>query len=269
MHTHDKFCMSAIIYAERYSFAVFPVGPDKRPLLRDWYNEATLERKTIERLWNQHPSANVGVATGSRSSILVLDVDVKGGANGLDSLRDLEGKYGQLPITPCSLTPSGGLHYFFRYSGPRVQRRIKFLDGLDLMAEGSQVLLPPSVGVSGQAYCWEISSRITDVPFAAPPAWLLEVAQQANNTVSGGGWQLPGGPSGIVEGSRNQTVASIAGHLLRRFVHPPLVKEMLLALNARSFKPPLTEDEVIRTIDSIASKELKRRQLKDGLSHGN
>ena len=40
--------------------------------------------------------------------------------------------------------------------------------------------------------------------------------------------------------------------------------ELLLALNAARFQPPLDVEEVRKTVGSIASKELVRREAKNG-----
>lgn len=67
---------------------------------------------------------------------------------------------------------------------------------------------------------------------------------------------------GIGEGERNSTVASLAGHLLRRGIDPFVTLELLVCWNAVRCRPPLPEPEVARAVDSIAGRELRRR------SHG-
>ena len=47
----------------------------------------------------------------------------------------------------------------------------------------------------------------------------------------------------MVNMNRNDTVARFAGHLLRRYVDPLVVLELLLAWNAMRCKPPLARDE--------------------------
>jgi hypothetical protein len=65
--------------------------------------------------------------------------------------------------------------------------------------------------------------------------------------------------SDVVKGARNNTIARFAGHLLRRYVDPRVTLELLLAWNAIRCKPPLEHAEVVRTINSVAGKELRRR----------
>ena len=47
-------------------------------------------------------------------ALLVLDIDVKDGKRGDESLRKLEKTHGALPATLTTITPTGGKHLFFR-----------------------------------------------------------------------------------------------------------------------------------------------------------
>ena len=52
---------------------------------------------------------------------------------------------------------------------------------------------------------------------------------------------------GVTEGARNSTIASFAGHLLWCGVDLDVIKELLLCWNRVRARPPLSDDEVIRT----------------------
>jgi putative DNA primase/helicase len=65
--------------------------------------------------WNvirQFPGAGVALATGAASGVWVLDIDVKNGAQGMESMEALWAQRGHF-MTTASMTPSGGRHYFF------------------------------------------------------------------------------------------------------------------------------------------------------------
>jgi hypothetical protein len=65
---------------------------------------------------------------------------------------------------------------------------------------------------------------------------------------------------GVEQGQRNDAVARLAGYLFRRRPAPHVVLELVRAWNANRCRPPLTEDELLRTVDSIAGKEARRRR---------
>src|ERR671917_2985291 len=80
---------AALAYAGR-GVPVFPCERGaKRPLTRNGHWDATTDPRVIERWWERWPSANVGVPTGKKSGLVVLDVDLHAG--GPESLAKLEG----------------------------------------------------------------------------------------------------------------------------------------------------------------------------------
>jgi Primase C terminal 1 (PriCT-1) len=64
---------------------------------------------------------------------------------------------------------------------------------------------------------------------------------------------------GISVGSRNNQLARIAGHLLRRYIDVDLASELLHLINEHRCKPPLPTEELDRTFESICAAELRRR----------
>jgi hypothetical protein len=64
---------------------------------------------------------------------------------------------------------------------------------------------------------------------------------------------------GAPEGCRNDCVARLAGYLLRRRPAPRVVLELIRAWSESRCRPPLSEDEILRTVDSICRAEAERR----------
>jgi hypothetical protein len=112
---------------------VFPCEPrGKAPLTYSGFWDATTDAGRIEAWWDRWPYANVGVPTGERSGLLVLDVDPRDG--GPESLLALERINGPLPETAKARTGGGGVHVFFRYpAGETVRNSARRLGpGLDV-----------------------------------------------------------------------------------------------------------------------------------------
>lgn len=181
---------AALWYGTRLGWPVFPVGPDcRRPLCEHGVYEASADAERIAELWRGREDANIALACGAPSGVLVLDVDQHGEVDGLTALALLEDEHGQLPTTPRQLTPAGGEHLFFRqpvgrelYNKVGLRRwdaagNVTLYAGLDVRTSSADgltrrgsVALTPSIKPTG-AYRW--AAKPTDTPLADIPDWLL------------------------------------------------------------------------------------------------
>lgn len=158
---------AALIYGAK-GYPVFPammIGGQKKPLVKWGKGEdghpdltkrrATTDPETIKAWWTRWPLAMIGMPTGVRSGVVVLDIDRKSGVDGLANLR-AEGidPYSLSPI--ISLTPSGGLHFFMRYNGPLKNSAGILADGVDVRGDRGYIVLPPSLqSIALMEYQWE------------------------------------------------------------------------------------------------------------------
>jgi hypothetical protein len=237
---------------------IFPVAQaSKVPACALGCRAATTATTVIQGWWKDNPYFNIGIATGPASNIFVLDVD---GEDGEFSLRKLEEAHGPLPATVESITGSGR-HAYFQYPPALVRNSASKLGiGLDIRGDGGFVVAPPSIHPSGRRYCWSVDSANA---FAEAPRWLLDKIAEPQNGNSNGAtsptvWRALV-CNGVSEGARNQSIAKLAGHFLRRYVDPVVTLEMLTVWNAVRCKPPLPEADVLAIVNSIAGREIKRR----------
>lgn len=183
---------AALAYGERLRWPVYPVGPDcRRPLTEHGVYDASADPAVIRQLFAGREDANVALACGSPSGVLVLDIDRKGEVDGFARLAELEDEHGYLPETPKQATPSSGEHLFFaqppdlelynkvglrRYGDDGAKTVYGGLDIRTSSADGlsrrGSVALAPSRKPHGP-YAWKV--RPTDVALAPVPAWLLQL----------------------------------------------------------------------------------------------
>jgi hypothetical protein len=136
----------------------------------------------IRKLWaGKRANANIGVATGFRSGLDVLDVDVKGGTPGLSTLESACARFGALPDTLRSRTPTGGLHFLFRHPGIEVRSATNifvatFGSGVDIRGDGGFAVVPPSLGAQG-TYEWLNHAKVADLP-----DWIIEETRKRTVT---------------------------------------------------------------------------------------
>lgn len=143
----------------------------KIPLIRDWVNAASNSPEQIADWQAEFPGANIGLATGTASGVFVLDVDPRNG--GSAALAALIQKHGPLPRTVQASTPSGGAHYYFKHVPGLTNSAGKIGPGLDIRADGGQVVIPPSTTHAG-AYTWVNAPWDTEI--AEAPSWLVQTA---------------------------------------------------------------------------------------------
>jgi hypothetical protein len=232
---------AALSYLAR-GWSVITVAPrSKRPNVR-W--EEFQHRQPTEqelRSWlARRPDANVGIVTGAVSGIVVLDVDPRHG--GRASLERWERTHGRLPDTLEARTGGGGRHLYFAHPGGELRNRVGLAPGLDLRGDGGVIVAPPSVHPSGRRYRWLPGRAPDQLPLVPLPAWLLEIAR---GEARGSGPQLRDWRGrvreAVPEGQRNDAIAD-----------PAVARELLVCWNRVHCRPPLADDEVRRTVQSIA-----------------
>jgi hypothetical protein len=139
-------------------------SPGKHPRTQHSWKDATRDPAVIENWWAQWPDANIAVATGKVSGIVVLDID---GEKGEARLQELEAQFAPL-LETVEVRTGRGRHLWFRYPKDVDHIPSSAGDGLDVRADGGYVVVPPSVHASGRSYEWA-QSEITGWPEL--PVW--------------------------------------------------------------------------------------------------
>lgn len=157
----------------------FPLKPHtKLPAIREWQAQAH-----YQRLWEIR-KVNKGVICGKENRLLVVDCDVKGKANGVQSfvniMKDFD--YEHLPDTLTIATPSGGVHYYFTLPDDALDLRKQPRDdlGIDFQMNGAYVVAVGSKLETGEY------TVVSNRPIAQAPRelidWLIENAKQSDYT---------------------------------------------------------------------------------------
>lgn len=184
---------AACRYAAR-GWRILPVASaTKRPILKDWPNQATDDPMQIKTWWAQsYRNSIIGITCGAASGILCIDIDPR--HNGEMGLAELEHRHGPLPETLMSRTGSGGKHLIFRYPADQhVPNAAKLdgCDGVDVRGQGGMFVAPPSVSSSGQ-YAWLNDGA---EPQPLPAAWIALLVKQkpltADSNTDLGGVKIP------------------------------------------------------------------------------
>jgi len=139
--------------------------PGKHPRTRHGHQGATTDPGKI-RSWKWE-SANVGIATGRESGLLVIDIDPRNG--GQEGVAALQRELGPLPPGPVVQTGGGGRHLYFRHPDGEIRKSLE-ADGVDIKTDGGFVVAPPSIHASGEEYRWTVRPEKVPPP-ELPEAW--------------------------------------------------------------------------------------------------
>ncbi|OSJ33188.1 hypothetical protein BSZ19_16220 [Bradyrhizobium japonicum] len=135
---------------------VFPCRPEnKRPFTSSGFKAASVFPHVLRRWWSDWPDALVGMPTGERSGVWVLDMDSYKGATEADLPHSL-------PPTRTVRTRSGGRHFYFRHVGLGNSPG-RLSSAWDVRGHGGFVLVPGNPGYTLEH----------DLPPAVAPEWLL------------------------------------------------------------------------------------------------
>jgi hypothetical protein len=163
----------------------------------------------IGRDWMRWPDANVCIACGPESNFFVLEVDTPQGhdVDGFASLKALEDAHEPLPETRQAISPSGSLHYYFRWPiGATIRNSASEIGpGVDIRGEGGMVLAPPSVKPGVGEYKWHNQHHVVDAP-----SWLLALVV---DTSHGAAERTPSGDAQASVGKVAAALEVIPNHI--------------------------------------------------------
>ena len=213
----------------------------KHPRTRHGKDDATTDPFDIATWWRQWPDANIGAIMGHGR--WALDIDPRNGGD--DTLFELERRYGLLPHTLLNHTGGKGSHYVWKENGQAIPHAVwknrPEYAGVDIIALGGYIILPPSLHVSGQHYCWDLIDGPDDITPQLPPDWLVNLLHQPGGT-SGSRLVSPEGP--ILPGGRNNALSTFAYHLRTAGATLEEIHAAVSLRNIQQCKPPLDENEV-------------------------
>lgn len=215
--------------------------------------------------WAQE-GGNVGVLTGKTSGIAVIDIDNHNGVDGLGNLKEFLEMYDiTLPKTQVIKTPSGGLHYYFKldekYNDTQFIQNHSQLEGVDFQTHGRYVVAPPSQ-IDGKYY-----HVVRDVEIAELPEKWLEMFTDKSITKKNKKRErkftanlLGDIIAGCGEGGRNIWLTTQIGKLFATGLDHDEVRVWSMYCNQIGCVPPLSEDEVLQTYESVRKREIRRME---------
>lgn len=269
---------AALFYTER-GIPVLPLD-GKKPLVKGGYKAATTSRELIISWFTKWPHANIGIATGTRSGLLVVDIDPRNGGNkSWERLAPvLEGDNGGI-MTPTAITGGGGMHFFFACDVPVKSCQLADFPGIDILADNKFVVVDPSIHPeTGEPYRWDSGKSPDQIPFAPAPDKLLTDINRARPLVEANELVIHDHKkdplNGFSQGQRHDGLRDYAWFLCQNgrsqaeafalvrsaasHCDPPYDQELAKAFVTSAFNKP-KEDQ--REVEIITLPELMRKEI--------
>ncbi len=242
-------------------------SPGKSPWIT-WkpYYDRLPTADDLRHWWRQHPS-NVGMALGSVSGCVRIDIE---GEAGEAKLLQLSGS--NLPATLEFHSGRGGTGRGLLYSIPdgailaTTFDKPKPGEEVRFQAKGAQTVLPPSRHHTGRLYTWKDGHSPGQLEMAVMPDWLIK---RMSEKAAGGSrrskaeWEeiFAGAP----DGARHDTALAFIGKLLGAFGDLENSSAMsalwagVEAWNERN-DPPLDDDDIKEMFCRLHKAELSKRR---------
>ena len=224
----------------------------KHPTTPHGFNDASSDPERIAELFTRWPGGNVGHKTGRASGTVVIDVDPRNG--GMETLGRLQAEHRYLPPTRLHATGGSGFHYMLGFPEGLKELPSRIIGpGVELKADGTGVVFPPSKHASGGKY-----AVLIDAPLAPLPWWVVELARELR-VIAGGAEQPTESrfelPERIYETAspRNRTLFDYGCSLRAHGWDPAAILAELRRVNAERCVPPMSHHEVRKVASSASS----------------
>ena len=250
----------------------------KIPLIAWKEYQSRLPTESEVKDWfDKWPSANIGIITGEISNLVVFDLDSEGAV-------EYAKNQGGFPKT-VKVKTGKGHHLYMQHPGFEIRNSVNKQLDIDIRADGGYVAAPPSIHGSGRQYEWEEGLSIDEIAPAQCNSWMTDYlisipegsidSKQSKDkppkpSNTGDKARKQGGEgdyldiinNGALEGMRNHTATKLAGHLFAKGISSDEAWSMLKMWNSTRNKPPLDENELRRTFDSVIKLEAKNEKPK-------
>lgn len=230
--------------------------PGKHPRLKEWrdYIEERPTKKQLEKWFTKWPNSNIAVITGYVSDLGVLDVD------DLAQYKEIKAND---PTARIARTGSNGRHLFYSYpdDGKSLPNTVqKLAPKVDSRADGGYIILPPSRHISGSDYEWIKSGELGELSTSTLRTLRGEGknSKKAQVKEKAEFWIDEVLENGVTEGSRNDTVAKLAGFYAGKGMPLDIAITSLSTWNEAKNDPALPHKELLTTIKSVYRKESRK-----------
>lgn len=238
----------------------------KHPRTPNGFKDASKNPDTVRWWWRRWPNANIGIATGQESNLVVLDLDIreKGGStvNGVAEFERMRERWPGLPFEPMVETANGG-HLYYAWPGRLVRcTQGVVAPGIDVRGDGGYVVGAGSLHESGERYEFLDDLFEGELPVFPPELQELnEGSRRAPGAVAAAAGAI------IPDGTRNTALFKLACRYRGQGMSGEALEAKLVEENATRCDPPMDEEYVrklSRRVEATYAPNLEFTDVENG-----
>lgn len=213
----------------------------RKPLVQEWQTKKPNAAGFLRAYGD-----TIDWAIVPRDGVVVLDIEMKSGLNGLSDLKE----FSKSPVGPCTRTKSGGFHLWYREpSGAGLQGGHHIRPGIEAKAGNGSVHVPPSAQYTSMVDILH-PSELPELPADIVDAWKTTARIRAQRTQSYQAIRYP-------ESERRKHICSMAGRLRSAgLTETELIASLLAVRDCRCDNPStFSDDEIIGIAKDYATRQ--------------
>ena len=223
----------------------------KHPIPRDGFNAMSRDPRVVETMLAAGSEPNYGLVWPDGTDVVViLDVD---GPDWKQRTDELAAKYGPLPRTKTTRTPSGGLHLFYRWPLGIPIPDTNHLHGFVIRFPMKGYVVGPGSAINGKVYrdIGNADIAVLPEPWAQPPRETPLIVVAGDD----GGYELP---DRVITGTRHDEIARFVASRWNRGISKEEIAAAVVAVLVPRFDEPMDAkrltDEIDHAWDTAAKK---------------
>lgn len=238
MEANTKTVVALALYYVSRGMQVIPIKPISKEAAISWKDGGLTDPEEIEFFYAKNPGYGLGILTGERSGVDVVDFDT------IEAYE--EAKANGLPDGPLVRTHKGYHLYCRHLSGLRGFQKRKDMVGLDLRADGGYVAAPPSVHPEGTIYQWVTGKGLDDLELPEVPEWVYVRASDEKKPIHALA-------DGVAKGERNDALTRLVGSWIAKGMNGEQIYNEAVKWN-KSCDPP---DDIKVVTATVMSEPVK------------
>ncbi len=161
----------AMYYRNKLNLPIIPIDSNTHyPLINnsELYCDLPPDESDIIGWWQKNPAADIGLIASCKTDFVVLETDKK-------AIEKVKSRF--LPPTPRVITPSGKVHFYFKYSdiNPILNR---FNKGYLRLYTGGEIVPAPPSTINEGTYKFNNNYRPEDTIFYDIPGWIIDLCNK-------------------------------------------------------------------------------------------